>query len=59
MVAHYIKKRWPGPISDTVCGMADVGDKGQDYVRGKTSDKAWWGFLMMRAFFGGLFGRKH
>jgi hypothetical protein len=35
--------------------MADVGDKGQDYVKGKTADKAWWVFLMMRAFFGGLF----
>ncbi|KAF2475417.1 ThiJ/PfpI family protein, partial [Lindgomyces ingoldianus] len=31
MVAAYIRKRWPGTLSETVCKLADVGDRGQYY----------------------------
>jgi len=49
MVAHYIKQRWPGALSDTVISMADVAGRGQEYDTGKGSDTAWWLWIFMRA----------
>ena len=31
MIAAYLKKLYPGPLSQTVCAIADVGDRGQDF----------------------------
>ena len=42
MVAAYIRERWPGPTTEAVLAMADVGDRGIDYKTGKAADNAWW-----------------
>jgi len=31
MVAAFLKQLYPGPLSETVCAIADVGDRGQDF----------------------------
>ena len=31
MIAAFLKKHFPGPLSETVCAIADVGDRGQDF----------------------------
>ncbi|ORX93756.1 PfpI endopeptidase-like protein [Clohesyomyces aquaticus] len=56
MVAAYIRQRWPGSLSETVCAMADVGERGQYYTVGKTRDTAWWVWNIFRAWSVGLVG---
>jgi len=31
MIAAYLRQLYPGPLSQTVCAIADVGDRGQDF----------------------------
>ena len=31
MIAAFLKQLYPGPLSKTVCSIADVGDRGQDF----------------------------
>jgi hypothetical protein len=31
MIAAFLKQLYPGPLSKTVCAIADVGDRGQDF----------------------------
>lgn len=53
MVAAYIKKNYPGPLSDTVCAMADVGDRGQDYGTRPAAENIWWLMVILKAWFRG------
>lgn len=31
MIAAFLKQLYPGPLSNTICAIADVGDRGQDF----------------------------
>ena len=42
MVAAYIRENFPGPAAEAVIAMAEVGDKGIDYTKGKSRDIMWW-----------------
>jgi hypothetical protein len=52
MVAAYIKENYPGPLSDTVCALADVGHREQEYGTGATRETAWWIWLVFKAWLG-------
>ena len=58
MVAAYLKEKYPGVLSDTVCALADVGDRGVDYGSSSSSDNAWWFWLVIRAAARSVFGKK-
>jgi hypothetical protein len=49
MVAEYIRTTWPGSLTEAVCAMADVGDRGQVYRNGKASENVWWVWQILRA----------
>ena len=49
MVAEYIRLKFPGPAAEAVLAMADVGDKGVDYTRGKSSETFFWLWQILRA----------
>jgi len=53
MVAAYIREKYPGPLSDTVCMLADVGDRGQQYRNGKVKDNGLWLWAIARAWWKG------
>ena len=50
MVAAYVREKWPGPLSDTVCAMADVGDREVEYKNGTVKENSWWLWLILRAW---------
>ena len=54
MVAAYLNETYPGPLSDTICAMADVGQRGQEYGTGAMKENAWWLWVIVRAWFKGL-----
>lgn len=49
LVAAYIRERCSKELSDLVCAMADIGDRGQEYGTGNMADKAWWVGLIFRS----------
>jgi hypothetical protein len=51
MIAAFIKEKYPGPLSETICAMADVGDKGETYDTKGSVDTAWWLGQILRALF--------
>jgi hypothetical protein len=53
MVAAYIREKYPGPLSDTVCMLADVGDRGQEYRNGNLKDNGLWLWAIVRAWWKG------
>lgn len=53
MVAAYLKQKYPGPMSETVCAMANVGEKGEFYDTKVSVDTAWWLGQILRALFQG------
>ena len=53
MVAAYIKENYPGSLSDTVCAMADVGDRRQEYGTGVVAENVWWLTVILKAWFRG------
>jgi hypothetical protein len=53
MVAAYLKEKYPGPLSETVVAMADVGDKGEFYDTKVSVDNVWWLGQIIRALFQG------
>ena len=53
MVAAYLKEKYPGPLSEAVCAMADVGEKGEFYDTKISVDTAWWLGQILRALFQG------
>ncbi|OCK83174.1 class I glutamine amidotransferase-like protein [Lepidopterella palustris CBS 459.81] len=50
MVAAYIRQRWPGPLAEVVCAMADVGQRGVEYENLAMSENAWWVWQIFRAW---------
>ncbi|KAL8825376.1 MAG: hypothetical protein Q9191_004459 [Dirinaria sp. TL-2023a] len=54
MVAAYLRERWPGPTTEAVLAMADVGDRGAEYSSGKAADGVWW---LWQIFRGWVFGK--
>jgi len=54
MVAAYIKEEYPGPLSETVCAMADVGEKDVLYDRGTAMENASWIWRILRAVVAGF-----
>lgn len=56
MVAAYIREKFPGPLSDTVCMLADVADRGQEYRTGKVKDNGLWLWAIVRAWWKGVKG---
>jgi len=53
MVAAYLREKYPDSLSDTVCALADVGDRGQDYKTGKVREMSWWLWNIGRAWMAG------
>lgn len=49
MVAAYLRDTLPGPVTEAVIVMADVGDKGINYTKNKTSETVWWLWQILRA----------
>lgn len=56
LVAAYIRQseRWPGPIAEIACKMADVGDRGQTYREGQTSHALGFVWQLVKAMFMGI-----
>ena len=50
MVAAYVRNKWPGPTTEVVLAMAEVGERGQEYGISKASDNAWWLWTIVRAW---------
>lgn len=57
MVGAYIRERFPGPLSETVLAMADVGDRNQEYDGGVARMNMFFVWQILRAWFGS-FSRK-
>lgn len=49
MVAAYLREKLPGPATEAVIALAEVGDKGIDYNTGKTKETAWWLWLILKS----------
>ncbi|KAE8452154.1 hypothetical protein EG329_001621 [Mollisiaceae sp. DMI_Dod_QoI] len=49
MVAFYIREKFPGPMAEAVIAMADVGDKGIDYSKSRTSETFFWLWQILKA----------
>jgi hypothetical protein len=49
MVAQFMRENFPGPASETVIAMADVGDKGIEYTINKWRDTLWWLWQILKA----------
>ena len=49
MVAAYIRENFPGPAAESVIVMAEVGDKGIHYTKGKSRDTLWWLWQILKA----------
>ncbi|CAI6310647.1 unnamed protein product [Periconia digitata] len=58
MVAVYLRKRWPGVLSDTVLAMADVEVRPQLYGQSKAGWMGYFGWLVVRAWVGGFMPKK-
>lgn len=50
MVAAYIREKWPGPTSEAILAMAEVGERPQEYGISKMSNNAWWLWTVVRAW---------
>ncbi|KAH8587373.1 PfpI endopeptidase-like protein [Bisporella sp. PMI_857] len=53
MVAAYLREKFPGPLAEAVCAMADVGEKGLEYSTGKVRSNVWFLWLIIRSVFVG------
>ncbi|KAG4035377.1 hypothetical protein MFRU_001g01470 [Monilinia fructicola] len=49
MVAAYMRQKFPGPAAEAVITMADVGEKGVLYSKGKTRETLWWLWQILKA----------
>jgi len=49
MVAAYIRENFPGPAAEAVIVMAEVGDKGIHYTKGKSRDTLCWLWQILKA----------
>jgi hypothetical protein len=53
MVAAYLHEKFQTELADLVCAMAEVGDRGQEYDKGKVSNASWWVWLIFRSWWKG------
>lgn len=44
-----MRETFPGPATEAVIAMADVGTKGSDYTKSKTSETLWWLWQILKA----------
>ncbi|KAF8866388.1 PfpI endopeptidase-like protein [Acephala macrosclerotiorum] len=58
MVACYMKEKFPGPATEAAIAMADVGEKGIDYSKGKSAETLWWLWQILKALTTGSSKRK-
>ncbi|KAF2817000.1 class I glutamine amidotransferase-like protein, partial [Mytilinidion resinicola] len=58
MVAAYIRQRWPGPLAEVVCKMADVGERGVEYEIGTVRENGFWVWQILRAWTAGFWKGK-
>lgn len=58
MVAVYIRKRWPGVLSETVLAMAEVEVREQVYGQSRVGMMAYFGWLTVQAWVKGLFASR-
>jgi len=49
MVAEYIRENFPGPASEAALAMADVGQRGIEYTKGKSRETLWWLWQILKA----------
>jgi hypothetical protein len=49
MVAAYLRENFPGPASEAVIAMADVGEKGISYSTSKSGETLWWLWQILKA----------
>lgn len=49
MVAAYLREKFPGPVSNSVIAMADVGTKGIDYEHHSMFETVWWLWQIVKA----------
>jgi len=50
MVAAYIRERFLGPAAEAAIAMADVGEKGIGYSKGKTYESMFFLWQILKAF---------
>ena len=50
MVAVYLRRHWPGTLSDTVIAMANIDVRPQEYETGKVGFTAWWILHVFKAW---------
>lgn len=58
LVAGYMRNKFPGPLTDTMLAMADVGEKGVEYGTSARVDTMWWVWQILRAAVVGLGAKK-
>ena len=51
MVAAYLKYRWPGALSETVLGMAEVQPRPLNYDQSKVGFITWFLSVLFKAWF--------
>ena len=49
MVAAYLREKFPGPVTEVVISMADVGEKGIEYTKGTSRETLWWLWQILKA----------
>jgi hypothetical protein len=58
MVAAFIRDKWPGSLAETVCALADVGERKREYQTSERVETMWWIGNIFRAWFRGIFKSK-
>ena len=59
MVGCYLTRTFAtGALGETVCALADVNPKEENYGESKASMFGWFGLLMARAWWASLFGKR-
>jgi hypothetical protein len=53
MVAAYLRAKFPGPATEAVLAMADVGEKEVEYSTGVNVDTMWWMWQILRSMLPG------
>jgi len=54
MVAAYLREKLPGPVSEAVIAMSDVGEKGINYTTGRAQENAWWLWQILKSVVMGI-----
>lgn len=54
MVAAYLRAKLPGPATEAVIALAEVGERGIEYNSGKTSNNLWWMWQILKSVMMGV-----